>query len=110
MQDRVGAILSGLKRTRARGAEAREQLAGLVRYVETNQSRISYGMPGSTGFAIGSGSVEGACKHLVQTRFKRAGMRWKGRGFDEVLELRIGRLNGTLDGFWQRARARSLAA
>lgn len=110
MQDRVGAVLSGLKRTRARGAEAREELAGLVRYVETNQTRISYGLPGSTGFAIGSGSVEGACKHLVQTRFKRAGMRWKGRGFDEVLELRIGRLNGTLDDFWQRARARSLAA
>ena len=110
MHDRVGAVLSGLKRTRARGPRAREELAGLVRYVETNQSRIRYALPGSTGFAIGSGSVEGACKHLVQTRFKRAGMRWKGKGFDDVLELRIGRVNGTLDGFWQRARARSLAA
>lgn len=110
MQDRVGAVLSGLKRTRARGARAREELAGLVRYVETNQGRICYGLPGSTGFAIGSGSVEGACKHLVQTRFKRAGMRWKGKGFDDVLELRIGRVNGTLDGFWERARARRLAA
>ena len=109
-QDRVGAVISGLKRTRARGAAAREELAKLVGYVQNNQSRISYSLPGSTGFAIGSGSVEGACKHLVQTRFKRAGMRWKGRGFDQVLELRIARVNGTLDGFWRRARDRRIAA
>lgn len=110
MQDRPGAVLSGLKRTRARSALAREQLAGLVRDVETNQSRISYGLPGSTGFAIGSGSVEGACMPLVQSRFKRAGMRWKGRGFDDVRDLPIARVNATLDGFWQRARAPSMAA
>ena len=53
------------------------------------------------GGAIGSGAVEGACKHLIQARFKRAGMRWKRVGFLNVLELRVARLNGNLSDFWK---------
>jgi hypothetical protein len=39
--------------------------------------------------------VEGACKDVIQNRFKRARMRWKPPGFLNVLALRIGPLNGT---------------
>jgi len=63
-----------------------------------------------SGFAIGSGSVEGAGKNLVQARFKRAGMRWKTKGFTDVLELRVARLNGTLDGSHRRAATRARRA
>lgn len=49
---------------------------------------------------MGSGSVEGACKHVIQARFKRAGRRWKRQGFLNVLELRLSRLNMTLEAFW----------
>lgn len=110
LRDQVGAVLSGLKRTRPRTREARDALRNLIRYVENNRDRVAYEAPWAAGFAIGSGSVEGACKHLVQTRFKRAGMRWKRRGFLDVLELRLARLNGTLDGFWRSARDRRMAA
>ncbi len=40
------------------------------------------------------------CKHVIQSRFKRAGMRWKQPGFLNVLALRIARLNTTLQAFW----------
>jgi hypothetical protein len=42
----------------------------------------------------------GACKHVIQSRFKRAGMRWKQPGFLNVLALRIARLNRTFQAFW----------
>ena len=52
------------------------------------------------GLAVGSGAVEGACKHVIHSRFKRAGMRWKQPGFLTVLALRLAHLNGTLQAFW----------
>ena len=39
------------------------------------RTRIQYQAPWHRGLAVGSGSVEGACKHVIQSRFKRAGMR-----------------------------------
>jgi hypothetical protein len=72
----------------------------LIGYVETNRTRIRYQEPWHSGLAVGSGTVEGACKHVVQARFKRAGMRWTTQGFLQVLELCLARLNGTLQTFW----------
>ena len=110
-EDRVGDVLGGLKRTRCAKKVAREALHDLIRYVVTNRSRIRYQDPWDIGIAIGSGSVEGACKHLIQARFKRAGMRWKTRGFLNVLELRLARLNGTDEEFWKdRGLQRKAAA
>lgn len=40
------------------------------------------------GYPIGSGSVESAHKHLVQRRFKQAGMRWAPQNVDPLLGLR----------------------
>lgn len=105
LEDRVGDVLGGLKRMRCGAKAAREALHDLLRYVEVNRRRIRYGEPWNAGLAVGSGSAEGACKNLIQTRFKRAGMRWKSLGFLNVLELRLARLNGTDQQFW---RARGL--
>jgi len=100
LMDRVGAVLSALKRTRPWKNTVREALAQLIGYVERNRTRIRYQVPWNTGLAVGSGAVEGACKHVIQSRFKRAGMRWKLAGFLNVLALRTARLNGTLQAFW----------
>jgi len=99
-EGRVGDMLGGLKKMAPRTKEARNALRGLIGYVENNRGRIDYQRPWEDGLAVGSGSVEGACKHLVQSRFKRAGMRWKTPGFLNVVELRVARLNGTDREFW----------
>jgi hypothetical protein len=98
--DRVGDVLGALKRMRPRQPTACRGLQALIGYVESNRSRIAYQEPWHQGLAVGSGSVEGACKHVIQARFKRAGMRWKRPGFLNVLELRLSRLNRTLEAFW----------
>jgi hypothetical protein len=98
--DRVGDVLGALKRTKPRNRAAARELSALVRYVTNNARRVRYRASLEGGVAIGSGAAEGTCKHLVQARFKRSGMRWKTPGFLAVLELRVARLNDTLDDFW----------
>jgi len=100
LTDRVGAVLSALKRMRPWKTAVRDALVQLIGYVERNRTRIRYQESWHSGLAVGSGAVEGACKHVIQSRFKRAGMRWKPPGFLHVLALRLARLNGTFQAFW----------
>ncbi len=100
LTDRVGEVLGALKRTRPWQKAVRKALAQLIGSVERNRPRIRYQEPWHCGRAVGSGAVEGACTHVMQRRFTRAGMRWKPRGFLNVLALRIARLKGTFQAFW----------
>jgi hypothetical protein len=83
--NRVGEVLSALKRMRPWHKASHDALAPLIGYVERNRPRIRSREPGHTGLAVGSGAVEGGCKPVLQSRFKRAGMRWKQPGFLHVL-------------------------
>jgi len=100
LTDRVGEVLRAIKGMRPWQQIIREALTQLIGYVERNRTRIRYQEPWHQGVAVGSGAVEGACKHVGQSRVKRAGMRWKQPGFLNVLALRIARLNTTLQAFW----------
>jgi hypothetical protein len=100
LTDRVGAVLRALKRMRPWKPAGRDALAELIGYVERHRTRIRDQAPWHTGLAVGSGAVEGACKHVMHSRFKRAGMRWKRPGVLHVLALRLANLNGTFQGFW----------
>jgi hypothetical protein len=57
-------------------------------YFERNQHRMHYPEYQRRGLPIGSGAVEGACKHLVADRFKGAGMRWNSETAEPLLRLR----------------------
>lgn len=100
LMDRVGEVLSALKRLRPWKKTVHDALVQLIGYVERNRARIRDQEPWYAGLAVGSGAVEGACKHVIQSRFKRAGMRWKPPGFLNVLALRLARLNGDFQAFW----------
>ncbi len=54
----------------------------------------------AAGYPIGSGAVEGACRHLVKDRLERAGMRWHPDGAQAMLNLRATYLNGEWDSYW----------
>jgi hypothetical protein len=100
LTDRIGEVVGALKRMRVWNKVLCDALTRLISYVERNRTRIRYQEPWHRGLAVGSGAVEGACKHVIHSRFKRAGMRWKQPGFLNVLALRIARLNTTLQTFW----------
>jgi hypothetical protein len=100
LTDRVGEVLGALKRMRPWKRVVRKALAQLIGDVERNRTRIRYQEPWQRGLAVGSGAVEGACKHVIHSRFKRAGMRWKQPGFLNVLALRLASLNSLFEAFW----------
>ncbi len=71
-----------------------------IGYFTTNAERMRYPAFRAQGMQIGSGIAEAACKTVVSTRAKRAGMRWTPAGLDALLPLRTAVLNGSFDAFW----------
>jgi hypothetical protein len=67
-------------------------------YLQTHQHRLRYHLFRAMGWPVGSGVVEGACKHVIGLRFKRKSTRWTKTGARAVLHLRLDRLNGR----WQQ--------
>ena len=67
----------------------------------TQAERMKYPEYRAQNLPIGSGVVESACKHVVATRCKRAGMRWDQEGEEDILALRCGDLSGRWDEIWK---------
>jgi hypothetical protein len=47
-----------------------------ITYFTHNLARMDYARYRKLGLQIGSGTIESACKHLIDARLKQAGMRW----------------------------------
>jgi hypothetical protein len=73
------------------------------RYLRNNRQHMDYQSYLAHGYPIGTGVIEGACRHLVKDRFEQAGMRWSKLGAQVMLDLRATFLNGDWDDF-QRFR------
>ena len=74
-------------------------------YLCRNRPFMDYQRYLALGWPIGTGVVEGACRHLVKDRFEQAGMRWSLAGAQTLLDLRSVAFNGDWDDF-QRFRRR----
>jgi len=95
-------LLDDLKeqRKKYRGTK-REALETLIRYILNNQEQMRYDVFRAKGYDIGSGVVEGACKHVVGKRLKQSGMIWSRAGSSATLAMRITWLNGKWKQLWQ---------
>jgi hypothetical protein len=71
-----------------------------VGYFEENRGRMNYPLYREMGLPLGSGAVEGSCRHVVGDRCKRAGMRWDEEAPEDILALRCLDLNGRWDSLW----------
>jgi len=69
-------------------AAARESAADQLPYFRDNAHRMTYGTFRRKGYFIGSGAIEGACRHVVAQRTKLSGMRWLRSGAADVLAFR----------------------
>jgi len=81
--------------------KARSLLEIEADYFRRNQQRMRYPTFRAQGMHLGSGIAEAACKTVVSTRAKRAGMRWTPDGLDALLALRTSVLNQQFDRDWQ---------
>lgn len=89
-------VCRALNQLRVTGAAAttRDQTVG---YLQRHGAQLAYDKYLADGLPIGSGAIEGTCKHLVASRCKQAGMRWSTPGLDALLALRCQVLNEQLD-------------
>ena len=70
-------------------------------YLHNKAPYLDYPAALKNGWPIGTGVIEGACRHLVKDRMDRTGARWGLQGAEAVLKLRALRSNGDFDSYWQ---------
>ena len=104
LEGQVGRVIGGLRQmgTKRKLSKARmKQLSEAVGYLYRNRRFMHYDEYLANGYPIGSGVVEGACRHLVKDRMELTGMRWRTVGAQAMLDLRSVFLNGDWDAFQQ---------
>ena len=92
------------------GSERHQVVERVIRYYGRNRDRMRYAQFRARGLPIGSGVVEAACKHIVNARLKRSGMRWTRKGGQNVLNLRVRVQSDEWDSFWGVYRDHQLRA
>src|SRR3954447_5518355 len=103
LDGKVGYVIGGLRQTltkRKLKGTRRKTVREVIGYFDRNRGRMRYEEYLAAGYPIGSGVIEGACRHLVKDRLERAGMRWHPDGAQAMLDLRATYLNGEWDAFW----------
>src|SRR5262249_2081626 len=100
LEGKVDSVIWGLRyQATQRGLKGakRKIVRDAAAYLEGNRARMKYDEYLAAGYPIGSGVVEGACRHLVKDRMERTGMRWLPSGAQAMLDLRATYLNGEWD-------------
>lgn len=103
-------LLNELRSWEPATAAAREVQRQQLGYFENQEERMYYPTYLRLGYPIGSGAVEGACKHVVTDRFKGTGMRWNLETAEPLLHVRAALLTQPLIDFRPYALAAAHAA
>ena len=81
-------ILGNIRLLYPRGRPLPDDVRKAFLYLFHNRRRMRYHLFREAGYPIGSGTVESACKTVVQQRLKQSGMRWSRLGAQAMLALR----------------------
>jgi hypothetical protein len=75
------------------------KVEGCLTYLAARSEYMKYDEYLAAGYPIGSGVVEGACRHLVKDRMENTGMRWRIAGAQAILSLRAIYVNDDWEAF-----------
>lgn len=101
LEGKVGYVIGGIRQIatkRGLKGNKKKTLFKALTYFENHRQFMKYDEYLAAGYPIGSGVVEGACRHLVKDRMEQSGMRWRISGAQAILHLRAIHLNGD----WER--------
>ena len=88
---KVSKIISNIKRKAGLNNKAANNL---IDYYNSNANRMDYKRYKQIGCGItGSGAIESTHRTLIQQRMKLSGQRWKKRGAQNMLNLRVTAMN-----------------
>lgn len=97
-------VIRAIRQLCPRGQPLPEKVWPAVSYIFHNRWRMRYKQFREAGYPIGSGTVESACKLVMQERMKQAGMRWSRDGGQAMLALRSVLLSERWDEIWATLR------
>lgn len=95
------ALLHAVRQQWPRGKALPEEMRQAVGYLCRYRQRMRYREYRLNGYPIGSGSVESACKVVVQQRLVQAGMRWSRECAQALLALRSALLSDRWNATWR---------
>lgn len=102
LQGKVRRVIGGIRQMATKAGPPKHKLEKARQYLNYFTARCDYMKYDeylAAGYPIGSGVVEGACRHLVKDRMEQSGMRWRIAGAQAVLSLRAIYLNDDWDTF-----------
>lgn len=85
-----------------RGAQ-RRGLDELEHYLDAHANHLHYAQRLAEGRVIGSGQVEGACKHWIGRRLKQTGARWRIERANRMAGLCALKYSSQWDAYWSTA-------
>lgn len=100
-QDGLRQVWRSIRTLYPRGTPLPDAVRQAIGYLFHNRRRMRYKTFRQQGYPIGSGTVESACKVVVQQRMKQAGMRWSRAGAQAMLALRCALLSDRWHDTWR---------
>ena len=110
VRDRAAAILDGRAAEVAAGIRAaaaaalsnakHKQATATAAYLDAKAPCLGYPAALAAGWPIGTGVIEGACRHLIKDRMDITGARWTVPTAEAILQLRALHANGDFDEYW----------
>jgi hypothetical protein len=102
LEGNVGRAIGGIRQMatkRGLSKHKRKKVEKCLNYFDARRETMKYDEYLAAGYPIGSGVVEGACRHLVKDRMEQTGMRWCVEGAQAILSLRAIYLNDDWNAF-----------
>lgn len=103
LEGNVGRVIGGIRQMATKRSDLSkpklEKLEQYLNYFAERREYMRYDEYLAAGYPIGSGVVEGACRHLVKDRMEQTGMRWRIAGAQAILNLRAIYVNDDWEAF-----------
>lgn len=78
-------------------AAGQPKVSSEIAYFVNNEARMNYARFRAAGYAIGSGTIESACKQIVLQRLRKSGAQWTIDGAVRTAKARAAWLSGEWD-------------
>ena len=104
LHGRVSEVAAGMAHSatlRGLSDTARKPVDKAVNYLIKRKHMMPYSELLAAGTPIGSGIIEGACRHLICDRLEKAGARWTLDRAEAVMQLRALVAKGDFEAYWE---------
>ena len=111
LRGEAGQVAGGIRRSatkRGLSTKARKPVDTCARYLKRYKHYLRYDKALRQGCPIGSGVIEGACRHLIRDRMELTGCRWSLQGAEAILCLRSLISSGDFSEYWAFHREQEL--